>query len=132
MDPTDEHYTGHIIFEGLVSAKSGKPFVRMTHSDGEQEIVSQFECDVVTAMGLRAIQAAIEAERDAGLVAWVMQEFGNQLELPEDDRPGLANIVLDGMRRFRDQFDPAAGSMRPISLGDTSQFTDAPEDPNAE
>jgi hypothetical protein len=60
--------------------------------NGKPVFAAQFPPDVMTALGLRAIQAAIEAERDAGLVGWVQQEFGPRVgdleaKTPSASRP---------------------------------------------
>lgn len=116
-----------VVFEGQVSVYDGRPFVKMTCAlkDGTPVFAAQFPPDVMTALGLRAIQAAIEAERDAGLVGWVQQEFGPQVGgLEGEEAKSFAAMTLDGLRRHRQQFDAAAGTMRPLGPDDPSEVTD--------
>lgn len=101
------------VFEAFVSASNGKPFIQMTCSLGDNPVFSiKMSPDVATALGLRAIQAAIEAERDAGFISYVR----NGLQL--DDR--AAGVMLSGLRDHRQQFDAVAGTMRPLSGDDPS------------
>lgn len=111
-------------FEAMVSAGTGRPFVQMTCAlDGEPVFAWKMSPAVCTALGLRAVQAAIESERDAGLVGFVLGEFSDQIEMPEgDERKQLAGVFLDGMRRHREQFDAEAGSMRPLGDDDPSSL----------
>lgn len=102
-------------FEAFVSASTGKPFVQMTCFLGNDPVFSiKMSPDVVTALGLRAIQAGIEAERDAGFIRFLREtlDIGDQ---------GIA-AMLSGMREHRQQFDAAAGSMRPLSGDDPSSL----------
>lgn len=102
-----------IVFDAMVSAKDGRPFVQMTCSlkDGTPVFATQFRPSLVTALGLRAVQAAIEAERDAGLVAF-MREGG-----ATDEQVGA---MLVGLRGHREQFDAEEGTMRPLGPDDPS------------
>lgn len=102
-----------VVFEAMVSARDGRPFVKMTCSlkDGTPVFSTQFRPSLVTALGLRAVQAAIEAERDAGLVAF-MREGG-----ATDEQIGH---MLVGLRTHREQFDPEEGTMRPLGGDDPS------------
>lgn len=77
---------------------------------------TQLPPDIVTALGLRAIQAAIEAERDAGLIAF-MREGGAT--------DGQVSAMLVGLREHRQQFDAEAGTMRPLGPDDPSEVSDA-------
>jgi hypothetical protein len=103
-----------IVFEAQVSVHDGRPFVKMTCSlaSGDPVFATQLRPAVVTALGLRAIQAAIEAERDAGLVA-----FYRDIEAPEE---AIGSMLL-GMRHHREQFDAAEGSMRRLGPDDRSE-----------
>jgi len=104
-------------FEAFVSASTGKPFVQMTCSLGDEQVfATKMSPDICTALGLRAIQAAIESERDAGFVDFVR----NGMEM--DDR--AIGFMLSGLRAHRQQFDPDAGSMRPLSGDDPSSVSD--------
>lgn len=101
-----------MVFEAFVNAPDGRPFVQMTCAlDGVPVFAAKLSPDVVTALGLRAIQSAIEAERDAGFIA-----FLNSLGA-DDEHIGA---MLTGLRDHRVQFDAAAGSMRPLSGDDPS------------
>lgn len=101
-------------FEAFVSASTGKPFIEMTCSINDKVV---FTCKMspalATALGLRAIQSAIEAERDSGFIKFLR----DQLELSDE---GIA-AMLSGMRDYRQQFDAEAGSMRPLSVDDKSR-----------
>lgn len=105
-----------IIFDAQVSARDGRPFVKMTCSlaDGSPVFAARFPPSIVTALGLRAIQSAIEAERDAGLIAFVRSTGA-----PD----GIVNAMLTGMREHREQFDAEAGTMRPLSDDDPSSLS---------
>jgi hypothetical protein len=115
------------IFEAQVSAGDGRPFVKMTCGLGDTPVFStQLPPSVCTAMGLRAVQAAIEAERDAGLVAFLMDDFGPRSGMHGGDAQRLAAVMLDGLRRHRAQFDAAAGSTsRPLGPDDPSKLEGA-------
>ena len=102
-------------FEAMVSARDGRPFVQMTCSLGDNPVFAvKMSPDVITALGLRAIQAAIEAERDAGFVDFMRKDL----------RAGDPEIgaMLSGLRDHRRQFDAEAGSMRPLSGDDPSSL----------
>lgn len=104
--------TETIVFEAQVSGRDGRPFVKMTCSVGGRPVFStQLAPSVATALGLRAVQSAIEAERDAGMVAF-MRETGL-----EDKAVAM---MLNGLREHRQQFDAAEGSMRPLADDDPS------------
>lgn len=105
------------VFEAFVSANNGKPFVQMTCSLGKTPVFSiKMSPAVATALGLRAIQAAIEAERDAGFIGFVRD--GLQM----DNR--AAGMMLGGLREHRAQFDAAAGSMQPLSDDDPTSMSE--------
>jgi hypothetical protein len=106
-----------ITFEAQVSARDGRPFVKMTCTlaNGEPVFATQLRPSMVTALGLRAIQSAIEAERDAGMVAF-MHDAGI-------DDQGIG-VMLTGLREHRQQFDAEEGSMRPLAGDDPSEVTD--------
>ncbi len=74
--------------------------------------------DVTTALGLRACQAAIEAERDAGFVAFLRSMGCGKAEV---------GGMLVGLREHREQFDAAAGTMRPLSPDDPSGLASTDE-----
>lgn len=82
---------------GMVT-KAGKPFVGTFVND---EPFGQLSPAEGYALGIRAISAAIEAERDAGLVAY-LKDVGGM-----DDEEIAAIIV--GMREHRQQYDPPEG-----------------------
>lgn len=104
------------VFEAFVSARDGRPFVQMTCAlDGKAVFAVKISPAVCTALGLRAIQASIEAERDAGLIAF-MRSAGM------DDQ--AVGTMLVGLRDRREQFDAAAGTMRPLSGEDPSSLDD--------
>lgn len=104
-----------IVFEAQVSARDGRPFVKMTCSlkDGEPVFATQLPPDVVTALGLRAIQAAIEAERDAGFIA-----FLHSMNVDEQ----MVGPMIVGLRDHRQQFDAEAGTMRKLGPDDPSEL----------
>lgn len=102
-------------FEAFVSAKTGNPFIQLTCSVGDKEVFQvNLSPDVATALGLRALQSAIEAERDAGFIKFLRDEMG------VEDR--LIGPMLSGMREYRQQFDADAGSMRKLSDEDLSSL----------
>lgn len=106
-----------VTFEAQVSARDGRPFVKMTCSlDGEPVFAAQFPPAVVTALGLRAVQSAIEAERDAGFIA-----FLHEIGAPADK----IGAMLVGLREHREQFDSEAGSMRKLGPDDPSSLEEA-------
>ncbi len=108
------------VFEAMVSARDGRPFVQMTCAlDGEPVFAVKMAPGDVTALGLRAIQSAIEAERDAGFIKFLRSIGAGDAELVS---------MLNGLRENRQQFDAAAGSMRPLSGDDPSRLTDAADD----
>lgn len=76
----------------------GKAFVK-TEIDGDD--LGQLSPAAATMMGIQFIQAAIEAERDAGMLAFLMSDEGPGFE------PEAAAVFLQEMRKRRDQFDPA-------------------------
>lgn len=84
---------GNIECQGMVRI-DGKPFVR-TRINGKD--FGQLAPRDAMAMGTRFIMAAIEAERDAGVVRGM---------LDEDRTPEAINAVLDTMRSYRDSADP--------------------------
>jgi hypothetical protein len=77
----------------------GKPFVVTFVND---EPFGQLSPKEAVALGVRAISAAIEAERDAGLVRF----FKERLEM--DDV--ALSAVIAGMREYREQTDLPDGS----------------------
>jgi hypothetical protein len=104
-----------ITFEAQVSARDGRPFVKMTCSiDGQPVFATQLRPSMATALGLRGVQAAIEAERDAGLIA-----FLRTLDIGDDQVNGL----LIGLRDHRQQFDAVEGSTRPLSDDDPTEVS---------
>jgi hypothetical protein len=97
--------------EAMVNAPDLRPFVQITSGVGNEPTwASKQPPSVTTALGLRAIQAAIEAERDAAMIVFIRDEFGPQCGLDEQQSLGMAAHFLDGLRRHRQQFDAAAGS----------------------
>jgi hypothetical protein len=108
-----EEETENIVFEAMVSARDRKPFVQMTCylKDGSPVFATQFRPSVATALGLRAVQAAIEAERDAGLIAFMYENGAEDKDVA---------MMLTGLRQHREQFDPEEGSMRALSDDDPS------------
>jgi hypothetical protein len=81
----------------------GKPFVILL-IDGEQK--GQLTPAEAVAHGTRAIQAAIEAERDAGFVEFWREEMGRSEE--------ETSALILGMREHRSQSDPdPSRSVRP-------------------
>lgn len=106
-------------FEAMVSARDGRPFVQMTSAlDGEPVFACKMAPSVATALGLRAIQSGIEAERDAGFVAFLRS-------IDADDN--AIGGMLVGLREHREQFDAAEGStLTPLSDDDPSQHSDGP------
>lgn len=105
-------------FEAMVSASTGKPFVQLTCFVGDDPVfATKMSPDLATALGLRAIQSAIEAERDAGFIAFLRDSLG----MTDDQQIGA---MLSGMRDHRQQFDAEAGSMRPLSGDDPSKLSE--------
>lgn len=77
----------------------GKPFVAII-LDGKE--LGQLDPDTCQQLGLRAIQAGIEAERDAGFF-----KFMRVLD-PSPDGLQAAGAMLHGLREHRAQYDPTA------------------------
>lgn len=75
----------------------GKPFVRTEIND---QPFGQLTPPEAYALGIRAISAAIEAERDAGMIRH-LRSVGMPYE-------GISEL-LRGMREHRDQYDPPEG-----------------------
>jgi hypothetical protein len=112
-------------FEAHVSGTTGRPFVTMTCGVGDDiSWQTKMPPSVCTALGLRALQAAIESERDAGFVAYVTGEVYKG----RPDAPAAAGLLLQGLRNHREQFDADAGSMRPLAPDDPSSIGDAKPD----
>ena len=112
-----EEHNETTVFHGMVSARDGRPFVQMTcELDGAPVFAVNLSPARCTALGLRALQAAIEAERDAGLIAFLRTIGG------EDDAAMIAAMLV-GLREHREQFDPDLGSMRPRDDDDDSEVT---------
>jgi hypothetical protein len=78
--------------------KEGKPFVA-TYVDDRP--FGQLSPKEAVALGIRAISAAIEAERDAGLIRFLKSD--GKL----DDH--AIGILITGMRDHREQYDPPEG-----------------------
>lgn len=115
------------VFEAFVNAPDGRPFVQMTSGLGDNPVFAvKLSPAMATALGLRAIQAAIEAERDAGFVAYLREEVGPEMKIEESDRKGFAAVMLNGLRRHRERFDAAEGSMASLGDDDPSSLTDDP------
>lgn len=105
----------NIVFEAQVSARDGRPFVKMTCLlDGVPVFATQMRPSMATALGLRGVQSAIEAERDAALIRF-FRDAGM-------DDAGV-NCVLVGLRSSREQFDPDEGSTRPLSDDDPTEVS---------
>lgn len=83
----------------------GKPFVAVTYTDSDGKVVAEGQLSPAgcLALGIRTIQSAIEAERDAGLVLF-FKEAGF-----EDNAIGA---LLTGMREHRQQWGP--GEAKPM------------------
>lgn len=118
-DDPDAHGEEATFFEAMVSARDGRPFVQMTCTlDGEPVFSCKMAPGLATALGLRAIQSGIEAERDAGFVAF--------LRSIDADNNAIGGMLV-GLREHRQQFDAAAGStLTPLSDDDPSSATDDP------
>lgn len=86
------------VFEthGMVR-KDGTPFVRTFINE---EPFGELSVKESVALGVRAISAAIEAERDAGLIA-----FFRKADFDDE----AINVVLNGVREYREQYDPPEG-----------------------
>lgn len=87
--------------EGMCTVK-GKPFVQITarcavSGKSSHEHKGQVDPAEAIQLGLRLIQAAIEAERDAGTLKFLTTEA--EFDLPH------AGVLIEGMRRNRQQFD---------------------------
>lgn len=114
-------------FEAFVNAADGRPFVQMTSGLGDDPVfATKLSPAMATALGLRAIQAAIESERDAGFIAYLLEEVAVQMDIPEDTHKQFAAMMLDGLRRHRQQFDAPTGSMASLGDDDSSELTDDP------
>lgn len=106
-------------FEAMVNASDGRPFVKMTCGVGDELVFStKMSPALCTALGLRGVQAAIEAERDAGFVACIL-DMGMEEQ--------MAGMLLAGLRAHREQFDAATGSMAKLGGDDRTEMTDAPD-----
>jgi hypothetical protein len=80
-----------------MATKAGKPFV-MTYVNDEP--FGQLTPSEAIAMGTRMIQSAIEAERDAGMIA-----FFRSIDMDEED----AGRMIMAMRDHRQQAEPQEG-----------------------
>lgn len=78
--------------------KEGKAFVETFVND---EPFGQLSPEEAIAMGVRAISAGIEAERDAGLIRFLKASA----KLDDD----AIAVLINGMREHRDQYDPPFG-----------------------
>lgn len=86
-----------ISFQGCVR-RDGKPFVIVVF---DEKPVSQLSPAEAAAMGMRALQASIEAERDAAVVLASKEMAGTTQEA---DR--IAFGILSMIREHRGQVDP--------------------------
>lgn len=120
---TDRRPVEWTTMEAMVNAADLRPFVQITSGVGNDPAwASKLSPAVATALGLRALQAAIEAERDAALIVFIRDEFGPQCGLDEQQSLGMAGHFLEGLRRHRTQFDAMAGnSQTPLSEDDPSR-----------
>jgi hypothetical protein len=75
----------------------GKPFV-LTSID--EKPFGQLTPQESIALGVRAISAGIEAERDAGMIRF-LQSIDFDIE--------AINAMLTGLREYREQYDPPEG-----------------------
>lgn len=80
--------------QGIVASKDQKPLVDLHW--GEQR--GQLTPGEATQMGLRIIMAAIEAERDAGLLHFTLETMNGDYQ--------AAGALLSGVRKHREQWDP--------------------------
>lgn len=88
---------GGVISTQGMTTKEGKPFVMSFIND---EPFGQLSPTEAIAMGTRCIQSAIEAERDAGMVA-----FFRSTGMEDED---AARMIL-AMRDHREQAEPKEG-----------------------
>lgn len=93
--------SGLIELQGAVR-KDGKPFV-IVLTDGEQ--TGQLTPAEAVNFGTRAIQAAIEAERDAATVL-AMKKMARDAGESEDESERAAAGMLQVIRGYRSQVDP--------------------------
>lgn len=94
---TDIGEGGVFSAQGQVT-KAGKPFVATFINEKPFGHLAPAEA---IALGTRIIQAAIEAECDAGLIRFL------KAELDFDD--AAVSLLLIGMRNYREQYDPPEG-----------------------
>ena len=87
----------------LVAQKGTRPFVKTSVRDmeGVELLVGQLTVEDAYAQGVRFISAAIEAERDAGLVKFLRH-------VDFDDR--MVAALITGLREFRTQHDVRKGN----------------------
>lgn len=76
----------------------GKPFVHI-HVDGKP--YGQLDPGEAMMLGIRFIQAGIEAERDSSVV-----RAANEMEENVGEAQGTASAMLTMIRSYRDQWDP--------------------------
>lgn len=97
-----EPVRGGSFFTNGATTKDGKPFVITQYEDTEGNVIAQGQLTPAQAIsgGLRQIQAAIEAERDAGMLAY-LTEMGMEKE--------AIAALISGMRDHRQQYDPPHG-----------------------
>ena len=84
--------------------EQGKPFVHIL-ADGDK--VGQLTPGDAIKFGVRGIQAAIEAERDAGVVRAIHKNYGTG-----DEPEKMIASLLTMIREERDQWDPDGGTLR--------------------
>lgn len=93
MTPSQESSGGYVAFQGCVR-RDGKPFVKVTIDDDDFGQLTPAEA---LNMGIRAIQASIEAERDAATILG-LKSAGM------DEQSRAAFLVM--VREHRGQVDP--------------------------
>lgn len=93
------------VSEGRVASEGIKPFVQTAIvMEGEEKpiLIGQVTPGEAVVMGVRIIQTGLEAERDAGLVRYLRSE-----NMPD----AVIAQLLEGMRRFREQWDLERGDI---------------------
>ena len=101
------HDADRIVFHGLVT-RDAKPFVAV--SWGHQH--GQITPEDAHKLGWRAMSAAIEAERDAGIIAF-LRDKAFAAASPDEQDQMIARFLSD-LREHRQQYDPD----RPKEAGD--------------
>ena len=87
---------GRLEVQGIVSAKTGEPFVQFRQLDDDDKLEAQWQASPAEAreMAQQVVEAASNAVYDAALIAWAKDN-------DPDDGERLGAQLVDTIRRFR-------------------------------